>query len=139
MSRWRRKALELFPERAPDIRRVENVTLLLVDLNAELRHAYAKVPPDRNLIDRVFAFAMWCFKPMQNPYLRNAVAVAFFEHVPYNGAEARRDLVEHLTQRELAELEPLFKQMLEVPVYDALHIEIDRAQSRPVGRRASAT
>ena len=77
MSGWRREALEVFPERAETVRRARSIYDLLGTLSLDPRAAYAAVPPNRRLIERIFDFVAWCFRPRQNRALRNAAAVGF--------------------------------------------------------------
>jgi hypothetical protein len=120
---WRRKALELFPERTLMVREPGGVYTLLRNLLAELEHAYRMDAPDREFIERVYEFAAWCFGPRQNPYLRNAVAVSFYEHLPAFGP-ARSDLARQFTPTMWSELQPLLHQMLPPRDYDAFAAEI---------------
>jgi hypothetical protein len=118
VSAWRRRALEEFPERQDIVLRASGIYVLFADLFGELRAAYAKQPPDRDLIDRVYRFAEWCFAPKQNPNLRNAAAVSFYEHVPDFGP-ARADLARRFTPAMWQELQPLLFRMLPPESYDA--------------------
>jgi hypothetical protein len=79
--------------------------------------------PDRDFLERVYQFAEWCFGAHQNQYLRNAVAVSFYEHLPAFGP-ARSDLARRFTPAMWTELQPLLKQMLPVRDYDAFAAEI---------------
>ena len=130
MSGWRRKALELFPEREAMIRFPDGVHVVFAQLVGDLHHAYRQTPPDRDFIDRVYDFAAWCFNPKQNPYLRNAAAVSFYEHVP-DFKPARADLAARFTDAMWGELQPLLYQMLPPESYDAFEREIrDRGLTR---------
>ena len=123
MAAWRRKALEMFPDRLPMIREPGGVYTLLANLRDALEHTYCLDAPDWGFIERVYQFAEWCFGPRQNQYLRNAVAVSFYEHLPAFGP-ARPDLARRFTPAMWTELRPLLKQMLPVQDYDAFAAEI---------------
>jgi hypothetical protein len=104
--------------------------VLFAELFGELRAAYAADPPNTDLIERVYAFAEWCFAPKQNPNLRNAAAVSFYEHVPDFGP-ARRDLARRFTPAMWRELQPLLYRMLPPSSYDAFVNELPRAVRQP--------
>ena len=53
------------------------------------------------------------------------------EHIGDLGGEARRDWGGRLTPAEVAELQPLFHQMLEPQLYEAVIAEIAAAKSQP--------
>lgn len=134
MASWRRKALELFPEREATLRRGDGIHVALADLFGDLRDAYGQVPPNADLIERIYRFAAWCFAPGQNPHLRNAAAVSFYEHVPDFGP-ARADLAARFTPAMWEELQPLLYQMLPPESYDAFAAEL---RARGVGRAEPA-
>ena len=94
------------------------VHVVFEELVGDLRHAYPEAPPNRDLIERVYDFADWCFAPRQNRYLRNPVAVSFYEHVPDSGP-ARADLAARFTPAMWRELQPLLFRMLPPDSYDA--------------------
>jgi hypothetical protein len=126
VSGWRRKALELFPERRRSVEAALSVYELFGDLTYDLKYAYISTSPNRGFIDRVYHFAAWCFEAGQNQELRNAVAVGFYEHLPAL-ASVRRDFATRLSPDAFKELEPLFRQMLEQADYDAFVSEVARA------------
>jgi hypothetical protein len=126
VSGWRRKALDLFPERRRSVEAALSVYDLFGNLAYDLKYAYTSASPDQGFIDRVYQFAAWCFEPRQNWELRNAVAVGFYEHLPAV-ASVRRDFATRLSPDAFKELEPLFRQMLEEADYDAFVREVARA------------
>jgi len=109
---------------------------LLANLRDELEHAYRAEEPNREFFDRIYEFAAWCFGARQNPYVRNAIAVSFYEHVPAFGP-ARGDLVERFTAQMWSELQPLLHRMLPPHDYDAFAAEI-RAHGHDRGTHASS-
>jgi hypothetical protein len=120
---WRRKALELLPERARMLKSSGGVHAVFAELLHDLERTYRQPVPDRAFIDRVYRFAAWCFAPRQNAYLRNAVAVSFYEHLPAFGP-ARSDLAREFTPAMWTELQPLLYQMLPPGDYEAFAAEI---------------
>jgi hypothetical protein len=123
VAAWRRKALELFPDRPSMLREPGGVYTLLANLRAELEFAYRAENPSRDFIERVYKFAAWCFETRQNAYLRNAVAVSFYEHLPAFGP-ARGDLARQFTPQMWSELQPLLHRMLPSEHYNAFAVEI---------------
>lgn len=82
MSAWRRVALERFPERAGEMETASSVYDLLGELEVDLRAVYAGTRDEPDLPERAFAYTAWCHAPWQDPALRNAVAVGFYEPCP---------------------------------------------------------
>lgn len=123
MAAWRRKALEMFPDRPGMLRQPGGVYTLLANLRNELEDSYRTDAPDRDFIERAYEFAAWCFASRQNPYLRNAVAVSFYEHLPAFGP-ARKDLARHFTPSMWTDLQPLLQRMLPPRDYAAFASEI---------------
>ena len=129
MSAWRRKALDTFPERRHLVVSATSSYILMLDLAQELREAYRVDPPDSDLITRVYTFVEWCFAPTQNPDLRNAAAVSFYETLP-DFEPARRDLARRFTPTMWRELQPLFCQVLSASGYAALVRELPKSIAR---------
>jgi hypothetical protein len=129
MSAWRRTALGFFPERRDLIQNATSIYDLLGDLEGDLRATYAGTRTEDEFVDRVFAFADACYSPDQHETVNNAVAVAFYEHLP-NCPEGRRDMAERLSFKRLSEMEPLFRQMLGPSDYAAFVAEIERVHGQ---------
>jgi hypothetical protein len=113
----------MFPDRLEMIREPGGVYTLLANLRDALEHTYRSDAPDHQFIERVYQFAAWCFGTRQNQYLRNAVAVSFYEHLPAFGP-ARSDLARQFTPAMWAELQPLLERMLPAQDSDAFATEI---------------
>ena len=90
MSAWRRKAIELLPERKAVIERVDSPMALWIELNIAARCAFEARPIDEGLLRAVFAYARYCWASPDGDVL-TAVVVAFFENVVTSPA-ARADL-----------------------------------------------
>ena len=129
MSAWRRKAVELFPERRADIEHAPSIYQLWFELLVDLQHAYRAVPLDRDRMERIYAYATWCFAPKQNQELRGAVAVSFYEHLADFGP-ARRDLPYRLTREQFTELVPAFRTVLEPKAFDVFQREFLAARAQ---------
>jgi hypothetical protein len=123
MAAWRRKALAEFADRRAIVLEAESPYLLFTALGGELRAAYRGEPRDHSFIERVYDFAEWCFAPTQHPNLRNAAAVAFYEHIA-DFDPARPDLARRFTPRMWHELQPLLSRMLSELSYAAFVSEL---------------
>ena len=108
MSLWRREAMAVFPDRLPIIRQSTSLVDVWFTLHEDLQGAYRSDPQNADLIARIWRFAAWCYSPLRHRSVRNAVAVAFYEHLPHFGP-ARRALPEHLDRATFEELIPAFK------------------------------
>src|ERR1017187_1325221 len=83
VSRWRRNAMESFPERqewmerAPDLREV--LWLLDGDARAAITsHSHTL----ENIVERAFAFALWCLDPSQARSVRETARRIFSRSWP---------------------------------------------------------
>jgi len=132
MAQWRRLALATFPDRARSLGRAFTIYDLLADLRADLEAAYKK--PDPTAIDRIWSFVAWCFEPKRNKSVRNAAAVAFYEHLPLFGP-ARRDMPSRLSTATFRELLPAFRVTLEDAEYDQFVAEFLAAKGEPAPKR----
>jgi len=109
---WRNKAAELVPEFRTAIRKADNVMTLWTDLYLGLEDAYEEVPPNEDVIARIYDFARWCMNnSAERDDPRTAVSVAFYEHLPTN-AKVRAGLQKHLSQQEFMDLKSLFQYFL---------------------------
>ena len=96
-------------------------------LHADIQGAYKASPANTGLIERIWQFAAWCFEPGRHKSVRNAAAVAFYEHLPHVGP-ARRELPRRLDRRAFLELLPAFRSTLADPEYEAFVKEFLTAQ-----------
>ena len=122
MSAWRRKAAALFPDRRSTVEHAPSVYQLWFELLLDLQGSYRAIPRDDDRIERIYDFAAWCFAPKQNPELRGAVAVSFYEHLADFGP-ARRELPNRLTREQFEELLPAFRVVLEPDQFEAFRRE----------------
>jgi hypothetical protein len=137
MSGWRRKALEMFPEHAVELKESEGIHMAFAALLMHLEHEYRQSAPNRDAIDRTYEFAAWCFGSKQNPMVRNAAAVSFYEHLAeFNPAHA--DVARVLTPPMWIELRPLLQHVLSAGNYSALEDEI-RAATRARSQQGQVT
>ena len=129
MSAWRRRAVALFPERRAEVERTPSIYQMWFALLMDLQHAYRAIPIEQDLIERIYSYAAWCFAPKQNPELRGAVAVSFYEHLADFGP-ARRDLPRRLTREQFTELVPAFRTVLEPREFEAFEREFFAARAQ---------
>src|SRR5690348_1387481 len=96
MSRWRRRALDAFPERREWISRVPDLDEVLRLLAADVLAATsAGWHPVDGIVSRACDFAAWCFLPEQNASVRQAAADFYTKLMPF--PETRPLVVAHLT------------------------------------------
>jgi hypothetical protein len=134
VSQWRRKALSTFPDRAPALTGAFSIYDLLGDLLFDLQAAYKDGESER--IDRVWAFAGWCFEPRRHSSVRNAVAVSFYEHIPHFGPAAR-DMPNRVSLDVFRELLPAFRVTLDDQAYDEFVRAFLTAKGERVPKRRS--
>lgn len=80
MSTWRRKALESFPQLRTELNsRDFNIYFLFTELEYMVRTAYDA--GDQKTLARIFEYAHWCMIQRSSKEPRNAVCVAFYEHL----------------------------------------------------------
>jgi hypothetical protein len=127
MSEWRRKAMATFPDRAGTLSRATSIHDLWFTLLQDLQAAYRSVPPDSDLLERIWQFAAWCFNPKRDKAVQGAVAVSFYEHLPHFGP-ARRELPDRLTRLAFDRLLPAFKVTLTTEELAVFIREFLRAQ-----------
>lgn len=130
MSEWRRQAMASFPDRIGILNKATSIHDLWFRLYEDLRGAYRQVPPDQDLIDRIWHYAGWSFEGARHPQVRNAVAVSFYEHVPHFGP-ARREMPFRLSRRSFDDLLPAFRVSLTEPELRAFVQEFLGAQGVP--------
>jgi hypothetical protein len=92
---WRQKAESMFPEIAPWIADADTPYLLWFELREAFEAAYDAIPPDEDLIHRVYRYADWSLAQPDGAdaatNLATCVAVCFFEHIPEH-PKARSDM-----------------------------------------------
>jgi len=125
MSAWRRVAIEQLPEFKPLAERAWSPMALWIELHTEFEGAWAD--GNREQMGRLLAFAKWCWRS-NSPDVVNAVACAFFEHLPrHQGIRAM--LPRLITAQEFAELREVFAYHIDEEEARQLALEFQRAQS----------
>ncbi len=79
MITWQEKALELFPDLRPDIEE-EGASIYTLFFELLPRCEAAHVAGDTSELQKIYGYAEWC-SHRQEKDLRNAAAVAFYEHL----------------------------------------------------------
>ncbi|MBI2654225.1 hypothetical protein HYX02_05450 [Candidatus Woesearchaeota archaeon] len=107
MVKWKKKALELFPNLKIEIK--EGIYSLFFELLPSVREAHKQNNKDE--LNKIYGFAEWCFN-QKSHYYSNAAAVAFYEHLV-----DRDDTIKHLPYwvkpNDFKDLLDLFKWRLE--------------------------
>jgi hypothetical protein len=126
MSRWRRHAFEVFPERRDWIERILGVRELLWLLEADVRATLTGgTHPLPAVVDRAFEYALWCYAPTQSASLRDAAATMFFLRL---GAleSGRIELVRRLPPDALSELRVQYRARLPAEAFNCLSDAVSR-------------
>ena len=85
MSVWRKEALGRLPEFRSLIESARNPMSLWIELSCKFREAVER--QNHDLIKRMLQYASWCFSRENGQGsgdIINAVACAFYEHLPQN-------------------------------------------------------
>lgn len=82
MSVWRRKALEFLPAHRATIEKADNPMALWIELIGAFRQLHSAGLPADALVRPFYQFAHWCFFDSGSGATVNAVACAFYEHLP---------------------------------------------------------
>jgi hypothetical protein len=116
--------MESFPERrewterAPDLREI--LWLLDGDVRAAITsHSHSL---DR-IVERAFAFALWCLDPSQARSVRESVRRIFFTQLA-TMPEGRRELASRLPVAVLSELRPWWEQHIPADDFAAMETEV---------------
>src|SRR5450432_2532775 len=105
MSTWRRTALEALPDFRVLIERASSPMALWIDLLPESQEAFSR--DDSSLIAKMLSYARWCRRSPDGDTV-NAVACAFYEHLPEHGG-MRRTIPRWFTKEEFEELRSVFE------------------------------
>jgi hypothetical protein len=105
MSAWRRTALEALPDFRTLIDRASSPMALWIDLLTEFQEAFSR--DDSNLVAKMLSYARWCWRSPDGDTV-NAVACAFYEHLPDHGG-MRRAIPRWFTKEEFEELRSVFE------------------------------
>lgn len=125
MSKWRERALELFPGMRPDIEKAESVGLLWVELSCRFDTYYRRitegdVKESSQLIPAIYEYAVWCSHAQSND-TSDAATLGFYEHIGFYalGSETSiydrivKDLVSNLGLPEIKRLHWAFAALIE--------------------------
>ena len=117
MAEWRRRALEAFPDLAPDIRDAE---FSLHDLFRELvpKAMDAHRADDGASLDRIYGYARWC---LLHPHkeLWNPAGVSFYEHL-FEDWDLRRQVASRLDSESVDRCVGLWELMLDKARFEEL-------------------
>jgi hypothetical protein len=104
MSAWRRIALEKLPELRKTIEESHSPMALWIELLAELKDAFRN--DDETRIRKILELSKWCWSAPDGDTV-NAVACAFFEHLPdHHGMRAH--IPSWFSWQEFQELRTVF-------------------------------
>jgi hypothetical protein len=104
MSAWRRIALERLPELRKVIEESASPMALWIELLGEFHEAFSD--DNQTRIMKILDFSRWCWRAA-DPDTVNAVACAFFEHLPaHNGMRA--SIPRWFSRAEFQELRSVF-------------------------------
>ncbi len=86
MSKWRARALDLFPDMRTEIQSAESVGRLWIELILRLERRYSAHPDvttqdSPNLLRAICLYATWC-KASDSPETREAAAINFYFELP---------------------------------------------------------
>jgi hypothetical protein len=123
VSRWRRHALDAFPERREWIARVADLDEVLRLLSADVVAATTAGwhPVDR-IVSRACDFGAWCLLPEQDASVRQAAAEFYTRlmQVP----EARDASIERLPLEAVRGLWPAFRARLPIETLRSLRVTL---------------
>jgi hypothetical protein len=77
---WRRKAIELLPEKKAVVEQADSPMVLWIELNLAAKRAYEASAIDDKFIRAVFTCARYCWASPDGD-VSTAVVVAFFENI----------------------------------------------------------
>jgi hypothetical protein len=105
---WRRKADALLPELRGDYEPPTPYGLFFALLPL-VRDAHRR--DDTDLVPRAYAYAQWCWHQQRGNDLKNAVSVAFYEHL-FDDWSVREEVVAWLHPTIATEAMPLWESRL---------------------------
>ena len=110
MSKWRRKAIESFPDLRRDFEQPDaTIYQVFFDLLPRVQAAHSR--NDTQELKRIYDFARWCFHQKADD-LWNAAAVAFYEHL-VDEPVTRNEIPRWLQPDVFEDCKPLFEARLE--------------------------
>jgi hypothetical protein len=119
-------------ERAPDLRVV--LWLLDGDVRAAITsHSHTL----ENIVERAFAFALWCLDPNQARSVRETARRIFFTQLA-TMPEGRHELASRLPAAVLSELRPWWEQHVPADDFAALEADVARVHGELWGKISTA-
>jgi hypothetical protein len=101
MSTWRRKAIELFPDRKIEIEKSESVGMLWVELSMHFRLHYGESEEEVSFAAAVYRYLRWCILESRDVDTYNAACIGFAEDIARFSREQDEDTY-HQIVRDLA-------------------------------------
>ena len=107
MSEWRRKAIELFPERRPAIERAESVGLLWDELGDSVWQHYRNLSDQSgHFIPAIYTYLKWCLRS-RSVDTHNAACIGFAESLAWFAVKQDEPTYQHITCDIAANFDPL--------------------------------
>jgi hypothetical protein len=114
VSKWRARALDLFPDMRTNIETAESVGRLWIELILRLErhysaHPYGATQDSPNLLRAICLYATWC-KGSDSPETRQAAAIEFYFELPRFALPASvykrfiQDLIANLPLMEIEQM-----------------------------------
>jgi len=108
VSKWRARALDLFPDMRMDIQSAESVGRLWIELILRLEPHYSAHPDvatqdSPNLLRAICFFATWC-KASDSPETREAAAIHFYFELPRFALQRPASVYKRFIQELIASL-----------------------------------
>jgi len=108
VSKWRARALDLFPDMRTDIQSAESVGRLWIELLLRLERHYSSHPDvatqdSPNLLRAICLYATWC-KGSDSPETREAAAINFYFELPRFALQRPASIYKQFIQELIANL-----------------------------------
>lgn len=140
VSKWRERALELFPGMRLDIEKADSIGLLWVKLSAYYDAYYWKITQgdvneSSKLIAAIYEYAIWC-SHSQSSDTFDAATLGFYEHVSSYAFCSEtsiydrivKDLVSNLGLSEIKRMSWAFAAMIEPHQFEDFMMDCERIQ-----------
>lgn len=124
MSKWRARALELFPDLKPDIQAAKSVGMLWCELcshfDAHYKLCESEQKESSERIRALYLYAIWCTRAKSVDTF-NAAAIGFYEHVSWHALKCNpsaygqiiEDLVRNIGLPEVKSMAGAFGYLIE--------------------------
>jgi hypothetical protein len=130
VSAWRRKAIELLPEKRVVVEHADSPMALWIELTMAAVRAFEARPIGEKTLRSIFSYARYCWESPDGD-VSTAVVIAFFEDIVTSRA-ARADLHRWISQEEFDGLHEPFRYHLSQEEFDEF-AEVFRKQSAKSG------